>query len=111
MTCFLIQQNFFSADNDKPGLSASSNNPVEGGTNVRLTCAEATSTSDTATSYEWYKDGSNTPVNGETSLTYNIGNLRSAEGSYTCKVVAQNSPTSEASEAQTITFYCEYSLN
>ena len=89
----------------------SSNTPIEGGTNVTLSCAEATSVSDTVASYRWFKDDSNIAVTGESSATYNIGNERSAEGSYTCKVVAQNSGTSEPSESQTITFYCKYNLN
>ena len=99
---------FFCSDNDKPSLSASSNSPVEDDSSVTLNCTASVSSSETVSSYEWFKDGSSTKVSGQSSSTYDIGNQRSADGSYTCKVVATNSGTSVDSDSETIAFYCEY---
>ena len=98
----------FGSDNDDPTLEATDNTPVEGSTNVNLTCKESISSIETVSSYEWYKDGSSTAINGESSSQYNICNQRSAAGNYTCKVVSQNSGTSVKSNSQKIEFYCEY---
>ena len=76
-----------------------------------MTCTAAVSSIETVSSYEWYMDGSSTAISGQTSSTYDIGNKRSAAGTYTCKVVATNSGTSVNSDSETVEFYCEYSLN
>ena len=99
---------FFCSDNDKPTLTASSNSPIEDITSVTLTCAESLSSTESVSSYEWFKDGSNTKVSGQSSSTYTIGDKRGAAGSYTCKVVAANSGTSDDSDSETIAYYCEY---
>ena len=101
----------FFSDNDKPSLSASRNTPVENGANVVLSCGEAVSSIETASSYTWYKDGSSTAISGQTTSTYDIGNKRDAAGFYTCKVVALNSGTSVVSDSEKIEFYCEYFSN
>ena len=98
----------FCSDNDQPTLETTDNSPVEGSTNVTLTCKESISSIETVSSYEWYKDNSTVAINGESSSQYNIGNQRTAAGTYTCKVVSQNSGTSAKSNSQKIEFYCEY---
>ena len=72
-----------------------------------LTCAKDMSSIETDDSYEWFKDGSNTKISGQSLHEYNIGKTRSAAGSYTCQVVSQNSGTSELSDPVEIKFYCE----
>ena len=99
---------FFCSDNDTPTLSASTNSPLEDVNSVTLTCTADVHSSDTVSSYEWFKDGSSTKVSGETSSTFDIGNKRSADGSYTCKAVSSISGTSGDSNSETITYYCEY---
>ena len=99
---------FFCSDNDKPSLSASSNSPVEGGSPVTLTCTASVSSGESVSTFEWYKSGSSTKISGQSSSTYDIGSQRSADGSYTCKVVAANSGTSVDSDSETIAYYCEY---
>ena len=63
---------------------------------------------ETDASYEWYYNSVEVP--GETSSSYNIGNQRAAAGSYTCKVVAENSGTSVESSSVDVQYYCEYSF-
>ena len=72
-----------------------------------MTCAKAMSSIETDNSYEWFKDGATTKIDGQTTSEYNIGQTRSADGSYTCKVVAQNSDPSDLSDPVVIKFYCE----
>ena len=99
---------FFCSGNDSPALTASETNAVEDDTPVTLNCAKEMSSIETDISYEWFKDGGSTAIAGESTSQYNIGNQRSAAGTYTCKVVAQNSGPSVSSNSKEIKFYCEY---
>ena len=67
------------------------------------------STIETATSYEWFYNGQK--VSDESSSSYNVGNQRAAAGSYTCKVVAENSDPSVESSSLAVQYYCEYSFH
>ena len=96
-------------DNDQPTITAIHNSPaVEGGSNVVLTCNKDISLSETATSFEWYKN--DTLLGGENEMTFDIGNKRDADGNYTCKVVSKFSGTSQESDEILIAFTCKYVL-
>ena len=82
----------------------SSSNPIAqvGIDSVELTCTP--DTSDSITSYEWYKDG--VKIDAATAQKYTLpGNAKTDSGSYQCKVVT--TIASEISDAIIVTFYCK----
>ena len=100
---------YFCSGNDQPTLTAPGAPGIEDGTPVTLDCAKAMSTIETDTSYEWYYNS--VIVADESSSTLNIGNQRAAAGTHTCKVVAENSGTSDESSSIDVKYYCEYSFH
>ena len=56
-------------------------------------------------SYEWYKNEEH--VIGQNNEELSIGKNRQASAEYTCKVVTENTGTSDRSDPQKITFLCQ----
>ena len=95
-----VQYSNWFSDNDKPTVTSSKATPDENKDDVTLTCTK--STSDTLTSYEWFKD--NVKINGADKSTYALpDNKRTNSGSYTCKVTVQTRPAA-TSAAKVVIF-------
>ena len=88
------------AGSHTPGTLA---NPVNTLDTVTLTCTNVAT--ETATSYNWYKDGQLKPAH--TGATWVIGKAKTASGTYRCAVVTDGGTTKKSADEK-IAFLCEY---
>ena len=93
-------------DNDKPVMTASENQPVEGAANVTLTCSDRTS--DNVTGYLWYKNGFLVRESANRTISL-LNNTRTDDGQYSCEVNTTEAPKSSMSNKITIKFLCKSS--
>ena len=89
-------------------MTTSEDQPVEGMSNVTLTCLAKTS--DIVSGYVWYKD--NIQIMNATNMTFSLpNNDRNDEGHYSCEVITYKAPRSPRSENVTKNFLCKSRLS
>ena len=86
-------------------MKTSNKHPQVAVDNVVLTCEP--DTSQTVTSYEWYKDGVKITKDAATA-TYSVpGNAKTNSGNFECKVMAEQVTPSPFSDDFAVTFLCK----